>query len=415
MKLAEGVYLHFKKSNKFKTQRIKIRFSAPLDQKTIGSRALIAYFLESANKQYPTPQLFRRQLASLYGATLETSLAKKGAVHMIDLDLSFLSPSYTMGKDLTAEAIAFLKTCLLEPLTHADSFDPQFFKIEQDNLLTSLESEQEDNFYQAHLAINRLFYKSDELSLPKHGTIDLVKAETPQSVFRGFQRMLSQDRVDIFCLGDFQTDQVESILKSFSFADRWPDLEFQIDQGLSKITSKVIEKKEANQSILELAYHVSAPFGSKAFFSLLVLNGLLGGFSHSRLFTFIREKEGLAYTIGSQVDSLTSYLNIYAGIDKLERHRAMTLIHQQLLALKQGNFSSAELSQTKLALKNALKMAEDRQVHLIEQVYNQAVFGDCMMNIDSWLTEVDKVSKEDIRHLAKEIKLQAVYFLEGNL
>ncbi|MGT2756741.1 EF-P 5-aminopentanol modification-associated protein YfmF [Streptococcus ovuberis] len=415
MKLAEGVYLHFKKTNKFKTQRIKVRFSAPLDQKTIASRALIAYLLESANKQYKTPQLFRKQLASLYGATLETNLAKKGAVHIIDLDLSFLSPSYTMGKDLTAEALTFLKTCLCDPLTQADGFDPQFFEIEQGNLLNALESEQEDNFYQAHLAINRLFYKSENLSLPKHGTIDLVKAETPQSVFRSFQRMLTQDRVDIFCLGDFQVDQVQRIVKSFSLADRWPELDFQIDQGLSKITSKVIEKKEANQSILELAYHVSAPFGSKSFFSLLVLNGLLGGFSHSRLFTSIREKEGLAYTIGSQIDSLTSYLNIYAGIDKLDRHRAMTLIHQQLLALKQGQFSLAELEQTKRALKNALKMAEDRQIHLIEQLYTQTVFEESLTEVDNWFTKIDKVSKEDIRHLAKEIKLQAVYFLEGNL
>ena len=35
---------------------------------------------------------------------------------------------------------------------------------------------------------------------------------------------------------------------------------------------------------------------------MIVMNGLLGGFAHSKLFTNVRENAGLAYTISSQID-----------------------------------------------------------------------------------------------------------------
>ena len=35
---------------------------------------------------------------------------------------------------------------------------------------------------------------------------------------------------------------------------------------------------------------------------MIVMNGLLGGFAHSKLFTNVRENAGLAYTISSQLD-----------------------------------------------------------------------------------------------------------------
>lgn len=415
MRLAEGVHLHFIENKKFKTQRIKIRFSAPMEKRGLAGRVLLAYLLETANKPYPKPQLFRQHLAGLYGATFDTSLSKKGSVHILDIDVSYLAPSYLSGKDLTKSILDFVKSALFEPLTQADGFEPQFFKLEKENLISYLETEAEDNFYQAQLAIHDLFYQSELLSLPKQARLDLVNLETPQSVFRAFKKMLTQDRIDIFCLGQFDQELIENYCSDLNFTDRFPQLQFQCHQDFSNVVLNQVEKKEANQSILELAYQVEAPYASKDFFTLLVMNGLLGAFSHSRLFSIIREKEGLAYSIGSQFDSLTSYLNIYVGIDKGQRKKVMRLVHQQWMAFKQGQISFQELQQTKLALKNNLLLAEDRQVHLIEQVYNNSVFEGQCFQIDRWLTEIDKVSKEDVSALARTIKLQAIYFMEASL
>jgi len=139
---------------------------------------------------------------------------------------------------------------------------------------------------------------------------------------------------------------------------------------------------------------------------------LFGGFAHSRLFTEIREKEGLAYTIGSHFDIFTGLLNVYAGIDKKNRNRAMQLINRQFSTIRTGRFSEALLKQTKKMLQVNLKLAGDSPKVLIERSYN----GQYLKNhysVDDMIDNIDKVNKADVMQLTKNIKLQALYFLEG--
>ena len=89
MELVTGVRIHFMKSEKFKTNEIKVRFSAPLSEETIAGRVLASRMIETANQLYPTSQKFREQLANLYGANFSTSVSKRGQMHYIDINLSY--------------------------------------------------------------------------------------------------------------------------------------------------------------------------------------------------------------------------------------------------------------------------------------------------------------------------------------
>ena len=65
MEITKGVHLHFIQSEKFKTNKIKVRFSAPMFEKTIAGRVLTASMLETSNALYPTSQSFREKLTNL--------------------------------------------------------------------------------------------------------------------------------------------------------------------------------------------------------------------------------------------------------------------------------------------------------------------------------------------------------------
>lgn len=68
---------------------------------------------------------------------------------------------------------------------------------------------------------------------------------------------------------------------------------------------------------------------------------MFGEFAHSALFTTLREKEGLAYSISSQFDIFTGLLEVYAGIEKSNRDQAMRRISRELNYIKLGRFSSS--------------------------------------------------------------------------
>ena len=414
MEIIKGVHLHFIQSEKFKTNKIKVRFSAPMSEKTIAGRVLTASMLETSNALYPTSQAFREKLANLYGANYSTSLSRRGLVHYLDINLSFVRDQFLSRKNMLADEILdFLKASLFFPLSNGQAFDTKTFEIEKRNVLTDLEAEIENHFYHAHRELNNLFYDLPEMRIPRVATIELVEKETAETSFAAFQQMLNQDQIDFFFIGDFNEIAVREKIQEFQFSEREQPLQLSYQQNYSNITREKLEQRDVHQSIVELAYHFSSQYGDRSHLPLIVLNGLLGGFAHSKLFVNVREKESLAYTISSSFDICSGLMRIYAGIDRANRTKTIALINRQILDLKRGHFTDEELEQTKNMLKNSILLAQDRQNTLIERAYMSSVLGKKFLSLEAWLKALENVSKADLIEAAQQLKLQAIYFMEG--
>ena len=414
MEIIKGVHLHFIQSEKFKTNKIKVRFSAPMSEKTIAGRVLTTSMLETSNALYPTSQAFREKLANLYGANYSTSLSRRGLVHYLDINLSFVRDQFLSRKNMLADEILdFLKASLFFPLSNGQAFDTKTFEIEKRNVLTDLEAEIENHFYHAHRELNNLFYDLPEMRIPRVATIELVEKETAETSFAAFQQMLNQDQIDFFFIGDFNEIAVREKIQEFQFSEREQPLQLSYQQNYSNITREKLEQRDVHQSIVELAYHFSSQYGDRSHLPLIVLNGLLGGFAHSKLFVNVREKESLAYTISSSFDIFSGLMRIYAGIDRANRTKTIALINRQILDLKRGHFTDEELEQTKNMLKNSILLAQDRQNTLIERAYMSSVLGKKFLSLEAWLKALENVSKADLIEAAQQLKLQAIYFMEG--
>lgn len=414
MKLQEGVDLHFIESDQFTTNRIHLRFAREMSEKSVAGRVLVANLLEMGNQDYPIAQAFRSRLAELYGAHFSTTVGKRGRVHFVDLTISYINPNYLPeNSDITLEMIDFLYACLFRPLKVGKGFEPQLFEVEKRNLINFLESEIEDNFYHADVELGKLFYQEDVVQIPRVGRLDLVEKETPESTFKVLREMLRMDKIDIFILGQVNQSAVIDGFRKFGFTYRNPKLEWEYSQTYSNITREKIEGKKARQSILELAYHLQVVYNDVNYPALLVFNGLFGAFSHSKLFMNVREKESLAYTIGSQVSIFSGMMKVYAGINRTDRLKVMKLINRQFLDLKKGKFTREELELTKNMLIHSATLAQDRQLNLIEQAYNQAILGERNLSWLEWIEAINSVSMEDVRTVGKFVRLQSVYFLEG--
>ena len=335
MELVKGVNLHFLQSKKFKTNKIKVRFSSPLDENIVAARVLVACMMETANQKYPTSQLFREKLASLYGVELSTSVSKRGRVHYVDLNISFVRDDFLSKKNvLTDEVLDIIETIFFSPLVVEDHFDSDTFDVEKKNTISDLESEIEEPYYYAHGQLNQLFFEDETIGMSRLGKVDLARQETAQSSLEQFHQMLQLDNIDFFFIGDFNEVAIVDRVNQFEFKPRDNNLSVTYQQPFTNVVREKLEQKQNQQSILELGYHFSTQYGESLHIPLVVLNGMLGAFSHSRLFQIIREKEGLAYTISSHFDIFTGFMRVFAGIDKESRTKVMTLIMRQLNDLK---------------------------------------------------------------------------------
>ena len=216
-----------------------------------------------------------------------------------------------------------------------------------------------------------------------YGELSNIEAETPYSAYQEFQRMLQQDCIDIFVVGEVDDYRVIQLLSQLPFDDRFNGIVLKYRQSIQNTVNVVTNRRQVQQSVLQLGYRCQVNQSKEDNLALAVLSGMLGNFTHSLLFTDVRERLGITYNIGCQ-----------------------------LFKLKSGRFSNELLEQTKSLLKTTKLMMTDKVSYNVEKVYLNEHLGS-RLSLEEWLTELDKVSKEDISRIARYIKLQSLYFIEG--
>ena len=414
MELVPGISAHFVQSKKFKTNKITVRFTAPLSLETVAGRMLSASMLETANKAYPTSQAFRRYLASLYGADISTSAYRRGQAHILDLTFTYVRDEFLSKKNvLTSRILELVKETLFSPLVLDGAFEPTLFEIEKKQLLASLATDMDDSFYFAHKELDSLFFDDECLQLRYSNLQNSISNESPESSYTCLQDALKNDRIDFFFLGDFNEVEITESLKSLPFTARKSDISIQYHQSYSNVLQEGMVQRNVGQSVLEMGYHSPVKYGDDQHLPMLVMNGLLGEFAHSKLFTNVRENAGIAYTVSSQLDLFSGLLRMYAGIDRGNRNQARKMMNHQLMDLKKGNFTDFEFDQTKEMIRRSLLIAQDNQHALVERVYLTALFGKATFDIDRMLEKLESVDKEAVCKAANSLKLQAIYFMEG--
>ena len=58
-------------------------------------------------------------------------------------------------------------------------------------------------------------------------------------------------------------------------------------------------------------------------------------------------------------------------------------------------------------------LAQDRQNTILERAYMASVLGKKFLSLEAWLEALEQVRKDDIIKAAGQLKLQAIYFMEG--
>ena len=415
MKLKTNVNLHIIKEKKFKTVQFLVRFRTKMSRETVAKRVIISNLWETSNAVLTTSQQFQKKLSSMYGASFTSSVSKKGDNHFLSIGMRVVHPKY-IADDTVKDAISLIRQAIFMPLVDEIGFDAATFDREKKNLVHYLVSTREDKSYVASTKLAGLFFDDQDIATPSISSAGLLEKETRQSVYAYYQEMLNTDAIDIIVLGDIDSDETKAITDAFSnfpFTDRQSLTSIFYEQANHHDVKLLTEKEEVNQSILQLAYRHTVQYGDQDYLSMQVLNGILGGFSHAKLFTTVREKESLAYYANSRFDTFTGLLKISAGIDASDHDKALALIKAQVNAIVQGEISDNELAQTKSMLKNAYFLALDSPTNLIEQAYIKSLLPERYLDMLDWLNKLDAVTKADVIELASKLRLQAVYFMEG--
>jgi predicted Zn-dependent peptidase len=154
-------------------------------------------------------------------------------------------------------------------------------------------------------------------------------------------------------------------------------------------------------------------------YASFVLNTILGGGMSSRLFQNIRERQGLAYSIFSELNPYrdSGCLAIYAGTSRASASKVVNSIVNEFRDLKQNLVSEDELQRAKNQLKGSLMLSMESSTARMSNLARQEMYYNRFFGMNEIIERVQAVSVEDVLENANEFfrSEQIAVTILGNL
>jgi predicted Zn-dependent peptidase len=144
-------------------------------------------------------------------------------------------------------------------------------------------------------------------------------------------------------------------------------------------------------------------------YALALLNGVLGDGMSSRLFQEIRERQGLAYDVNSDMESFyeTGALVVYAGVDPERTEATLRAILAELARLREEPVPAAELHRIKEYVKGRMVLRLEETHQVASGLGGEEILRNRITEIDEAMALVDAVTAEEIQRLAQRLFQEA--------
>ncbi|WP_113929954.1 pitrilysin family protein [Bacillus sp. P14.5] len=414
VKTKSGYSLHIVQTDKYKTNTLVWRMKSPLKADEVTPRGLLPHVLQSSSKKYPSTTALRSYLDELYGANFFVDLAKKGEYHVMSFSIEVANEKFLKDSEpLLRKGLQFLADVVLAPNVEQNSFHAETVEKEKKNQKVRIQSVFDDKMRYANSRLVEEMCKGEPYSLHPNGILEQVEKTSAESLYKYYQEAIQNDEIDLYVIGDVDTEEAEKMCEEiFSLQNRNAEIIQDTTSAPAEDVNEVIERLDVKQGKLNIGYRTNVAYGADDYWSLQVFNGVFGGFSHSKLFINVREKASLAYYAASRLESHKGLMMVMSGIDGKNYDQAVTIIKEQMQAMKNGDFTEGDIQQTKAVIRNQLLETIDTPRGIVEILYHNVISGQ-RIELDHWLESIEKVTKEEITAVAQKVNMDTIYFLTG--
>ena len=140
-------------------------------------------------------------------------------------------------------------------------------------------------------------------------------------------------------------------------------------------------------------------------FALSVVDSAFGGSVSSRLFREVREKRGLAYSVGSYSEQYVDQGSVamYVGTREDNVAEACEIIARELASVRDEGIGGEELARAKEHVKGRLVLSAESSAARMSRIARSVLFDLELLSLDEMLERVDAVTEEDVAALATEL------------
>ena len=193
----------------------------------------------------------------------------------------------------------------------------------------------------------------------EHGTPETVAEFSRDAVSECFDEWYAPNRVVITAAENLDHARlVDLVAQEFGGAARSSIVSMPTPPNTHACVEQRAEKIEQVHIVLGVP---SYPLAHERRYAASLLNVILGGGMSSRLFQNIRERQGLAYAIESDLSPYTDsgVLSVYAGISRESAVQLIRSVCDEFRAVRRDGVSVEELRRAKDHLKGSMMLSLD--------------------------------------------------------
>jgi predicted Zn-dependent peptidase len=282
-------------------------------------------------------------------------------------------------------------------------FDVQDISRERGVILEEIKMDEDNPDYLVHEIFTQNFWKDHPLGKPILGTKETVKRFDRDPVMDFYGQRFAPGNLIICAAGNLKHAQfVEVVAKHFQHIK---PMKNGFHSPQPKIVPRIILRNKKALEQVQICVGVpSHPIAHQRRHASYILNTLLGGGMSSRLFQNIRERQGLAYAIYSDLSPYrdTGCLSVYAGTSRESAVKVVQCVVSEFRKLKSEPVSAEELRRSKDQLKGSLMLSLESSTARMSNLARQEMYFDRFYGLDELIEKIEAVTAPELQELANE-------------
>lgn len=360
-------------------------------EKMNGVSHYIEHMMFKGTKKRKTAQVLTREIDRL-GANYNAFTGKEYTGYYIKTDAKYTGTCCDILSDMLFNSV----------------FDPKEMEREKGPIIEELRMYHDNPIMNIDTVFESLMYTGSPLGWDIGGTEKHVRSYKRSDVLAFKQRYYGPNNMSIVVAGKITEDTKDRLEYFFASHknEATPSRKFSpyVLGPNTKEKRLRIQQKQTNQAQVMMGWP-GFPFGSKENITLTVLTTILGGSMSSRLFTEIREKRGLAYSVSSNVDSFrdTGYVYVRAGLEAKNINKTIAIVEKEANKIIERGVSARELSDAKTHIHGSTTLSMEDSSTKANWFAKELLFGSHMETPAQWLEKIDQVTHDDIQKIAKHV------------
>lgn len=356
------------------------------DKLNNGISHFIEHMLFKGTSKRPNTLIIASELDKI-GAEFNAFTAKECTGYWVKVDSAKVGVALNMLDDI---------------LLHS-KFDSKEINKEKGTIIEEINMYEDNPMMQIDHIFEQCLYGDTPAGWDTIGTKENILKLKRSDILNYFKTQYSADKI-VVCLAGSINKKTENLInkyfkfKKLNFQDKIPTTEKQVKPQMK------LSYKKTDQATISLGVR-TMPRNHKDEVILKFLGIVLGGSMSSRLFTEVRERQGLAYYIRANAEFYddTGYLTAQAGVSVSKIEQAIATILKEYQKLTKVLVNKEELKRNKDLIRGRSILQLESSDNVANWYSKQALFRENIQSPEEYFKKIDKVTASDIKRVAKAI------------